>query len=74
MNISNGEDRKSKKKKRNKKRKQVENGEDSKKRVKFDLQHVQTREFFQHGKVATMKLPESNQSKSPTKAVIKTHQ
>lgn len=28
-------------------------------------------EFFSHGKVATMKLPESNLLKSPTKATIK---
>lgn len=43
-----------------------------KKRIKIDLSQNQTREFFSHGKVATMTLPESkHRSKSPRKAAIK---
>lgn len=36
-----------------------------KRRIKIDLTQNQTREFFSHGKVATMTLPESQNSKSP---------
>ena len=64
MNISN---RIAKKKQRKHKRaaqqpsKDQENpeGEQAKKRVKFDLNQSMTREFFTYGKVATQKLPTS---------------
>lgn len=49
----------------------AEDGKPAKKRIKIDLSQNQTREFFSHGKVATMTLPESHKNKSPSRAVIK---
>ncbi len=49
-----------------------EAGKPEKKRIKIDLTQNQTREFFSHGKVATMTLPESkHRSSAPGKAAIK---
>jgi hypothetical protein len=48
------------------------NGLASKKRIKIDLSRNETREFFSHGKVATMALPDSaHRNKMPEKAAIK---